>query len=69
MDESPDELTALVNHIEMAMDEINSAVIAARELEYEEVAPWLEWLGDELEDLLNNVLQAPPASVGDMKNG
>lgn len=56
MNEWSDELTALVNHIESAIDDVNNAAIAAIELEYEEVAPWLEWIAEELEDLLLNVL-------------
>jgi hypothetical protein len=59
MEELPDELEALVNHVESAIDEINSAVIAANHLELAEIAPWLEWLGEELGDLLFNLLRTP----------
>ena len=61
MKEWPEELDALVEHIESAIDEINGAVVEANELEYAEIAVWLEWLGEELEDLRLNVLHAPPA--------
>jgi hypothetical protein len=55
MEEWPDELAELVDHVESAIEEINSAVVAASDLDFAEVALWLEWLGDELEDLLANV--------------
>ncbi len=63
MEKWPDELIALVNHVESAIEEINCAVILANELEFVEIAPWLEWIGEELEDILTNVLQTPSLGV------
>ena len=59
MEEQPDKLTALLGHVESAIEEINLAAVAATDLDYAETALWLEWLGEELEDLIRNVLQAP----------
>jgi len=58
--ELPDDPTALVNHIESAIEEINKAVVTASDLEYLEVALWLEWIAEELGDMLLNVMQSPP---------
>jgi hypothetical protein len=59
MEEQPDKLTVLLGHVESAIEEINLAAVAATDLDYTETALWLEWLGEELEDLIRNVLQAP----------
>ncbi len=59
MEEPSDELNALKNYIESALEEINSAAVAANEMGYAEIAPWLEWIGEELGDLLLNVLREP----------
>jgi hypothetical protein len=59
MEERPDRLTDLLEHVESAIDEINRAAVAANDVAYYEAALWLEWIGEELEDLVRNVLQAP----------
>ena len=46
-----------------AIEDINSAAVAATELEYEEIAPWLEWLGEELDAMLRNVLRSAATTV------
>ncbi len=53
------EMDALVNHVESAIEEINSAVVAASELGFTDIGPWLEWISEELGDLLLNHLQTP----------
>jgi hypothetical protein len=60
MNDPSDEQEALVNSIESAIEDINNAAVVAAELQYDEIASWLEWLGEELEDMLFNVLQTPP---------
>ena len=64
MNAAPDNLAALLNHIESAMEELNQAAISADDLNLEEIGPWLEWIGEELDDLLRNVLsvQLPDGS-------
>lgn len=64
MEAQPDKLTALWGHVETAIEEVNLAVVAANDVEYSEAALWLEWLGQELEDLLLNVMRAPSINVG-----
>ena len=66
MSEWSPELTAMVNSIENAMDEINSAAARAEELDYAEFGVWLEWLSEELQDLLSNVLQASAPDVDEL---
>jgi hypothetical protein len=66
MSEWSPELTAMVNSIENAMDEINSAAARAEELDYAEFGAWLEWLSEELQDLLLNVLQASEPDVDEL---
>jgi hypothetical protein len=53
-------LSALMHHIESAIDEINNAALAAGDLEYSEAEVWLEWIAEELGNLLFNVMQTPP---------
>jgi hypothetical protein len=60
MNEPPGDLTELVDHIEAAIEAINNAVVAAGDLEYAEAALWLEWIAEELGDLLSNVMHVPP---------
>ena len=59
MEAQPGQMDALVNHVESAIEEINSAVVASSELGFTEIEPWLEWISEELGDLLLNLLQAP----------
>jgi hypothetical protein len=59
MEAEPGQTDVLVNHVESAIEEINSAVVAASELGLTEVEPWLEWISEELGDLLLNLLQTP----------
>lgn len=62
MEEKPGDFDALVNHVESAIDEINSAAVAANELGLAEIAPWLEWLGEELQDVARSVLWTPSST-------
>jgi hypothetical protein len=61
MNESPEDVATLVDNVESAIEDINSAVIAASELDYAEIALWLEWIAEELDDLLRNIVQLPTA--------
>jgi hypothetical protein len=58
--ELPNDLTALVSYIESAIEDINQAVVAASDLENLEIALWLEWIAEELGDMLLNVMQSSP---------
>ena len=59
MEAQPGEMDALVNHVESAIEEINSAVVAASELGLTDIGPWLEWISEELGDLLLNHMRTP----------
>jgi hypothetical protein len=60
MKEWSDESAELANYIESAIEEICSAATTANDLGNEEIALWLEWIGEELEDMLRNVLRTLP---------
>ena len=48
MQELPDNLTALVSHVETETEEVDRAVDAANDVEHIKAAFWLEWLGEKI---------------------
>jgi hypothetical protein len=50
---------AIIEPIESSIEEINNAAVLASQLEDTEIAVWLEWLSEELDELLINIKEAP----------
>jgi hypothetical protein len=48
---------AIIEPIESSIEEINNAAVLASELGNSEIAVWLEWLSEELDELLINIIE------------